>query len=186
MHLVNQGIIPRDVDLTPAFERGAPPFSFKPARIHDRAEMNRKYEIQTGDQFHASAAVKYDINKNQANSQQAVGGTSGYGMSSQALVPYQGSSGSRAGLAKQAFPISNVDLSDQFGLPAIAAGSSQKAVLPHQNLSSSQMRGSASGTVVPAQASIEEPKARSYEQLMDEYASHNIIIRKFKVVDTTP
>lgn len=69
MHLVNQGIIPRDVDLTPAFERGAPPFSFKPARIHDRAEMNRKYEIQTGDQFHASAAVKYDINKNQANSQ---------------------------------------------------------------------------------------------------------------------
>lgn len=48
------------------------------------------------------------------------------------------------------------------------------------------MRGSASGTVVPAQASIEEPKARSYEQLMDEYASHNIIIRKFKVVDTTP
>ena len=27
--LVNRGIIPRDVDLTPAFERGNAPFSYK-------------------------------------------------------------------------------------------------------------------------------------------------------------
>ncbi len=71
--------------------------------------MNKKYEIQTGDQFHASAAIKYDINKNQP-SHPAI--TSGYGMSSQALVPYQGgNSGSRGG-PRQAFPVSNVDLSD--------------------------------------------------------------------------
>ena len=51
----------------------------------------------------------------------------GGGGSSQALVPYQqqsqGGFGSRQ---KVAFPISNVDLSDQFGLPA----------LPNQNTAS--------------------------------------------------
>jgi hypothetical protein len=30
MNLLNRGIIPKDVDLTPAFERGSPPFTLKP------------------------------------------------------------------------------------------------------------------------------------------------------------
>ena len=30
MNLVNRGIIPRDVDVTPAFSRGAAPFSCRP------------------------------------------------------------------------------------------------------------------------------------------------------------
>jgi hypothetical protein len=32
MNLVVRGIIPKDVDLTPAFVRGAPPFAFKQAK----------------------------------------------------------------------------------------------------------------------------------------------------------
>jgi hypothetical protein len=27
--LINKGVIPKDVDITPAFERGAPPLSFQ-------------------------------------------------------------------------------------------------------------------------------------------------------------
>jgi hypothetical protein len=34
MSLLNKGIIPKDVDLTPAFEKGAPPVQFKAARFH--------------------------------------------------------------------------------------------------------------------------------------------------------
>lgn len=33
-NLVNKGVIPKDVDLTPAFERGAPSLLLKPAKIH--------------------------------------------------------------------------------------------------------------------------------------------------------
>ena len=34
--LLNRGIIPRDVDLTPAFERSGAPFSFNRAKIHHK------------------------------------------------------------------------------------------------------------------------------------------------------
>lgn len=33
-NLVNKGVIPKDVDLTPAFEWGAPSLLLKPAKIH--------------------------------------------------------------------------------------------------------------------------------------------------------
>ena len=34
--LLNRGIIPRDVDLTPAFERGNAPFHYKQARLRPK------------------------------------------------------------------------------------------------------------------------------------------------------
>ena len=34
--LLNRGIIPRDVDLSPAFERSGAPFSFNRAKIHNK------------------------------------------------------------------------------------------------------------------------------------------------------
>lgn len=34
--LLNRGIIPRDVDLSPAFERNSAPFSFTKAQIHEK------------------------------------------------------------------------------------------------------------------------------------------------------
>lgn len=40
MTLLNRGIIPKDVDLTPAFEKGAPPVMFKGMRFHDKAELH--------------------------------------------------------------------------------------------------------------------------------------------------
>lgn len=36
--LLNKGIIPRDVDLTPAFEKGAPPVMCKGIRFYDKRE----------------------------------------------------------------------------------------------------------------------------------------------------
>jgi len=40
--LLNKGIIPKDVDLTPAFEKGAPPVQFKGMKFHDKREMHQK------------------------------------------------------------------------------------------------------------------------------------------------
>ena len=53
INLVNKGVIPKDIDLTPAFERGAPSLCFKPAKIHliDPAGPQAKREIQVGSNF---------------------------------------------------------------------------------------------------------------------------------------
>jgi hypothetical protein len=57
--LLNKGIIPKDVDLTPAFEKGAPPVTCKGIRFYDKREANVKREIQTGAiQTHS---IKYDL-----------------------------------------------------------------------------------------------------------------------------
>lgn len=36
--LLNKGIIPKDVDLTPAFEKGAPPVMCKGIKFYDKRE----------------------------------------------------------------------------------------------------------------------------------------------------
>jgi hypothetical protein len=36
MTLLNKGVIPKDIDLTPAFEKGAPPVQFKTMRFHEK------------------------------------------------------------------------------------------------------------------------------------------------------
>ena len=62
MHLINKGLIPKDVDLTPAFERGAPPLSFKAARIYHKAEAEPggpRREVQTGSNY--SNTLKFDM-----------------------------------------------------------------------------------------------------------------------------
>jgi hypothetical protein len=44
--LLNRGIIPKDVDLSPAFERGNAPFMFLKAHMHskpDKIEQSSKY-----------------------------------------------------------------------------------------------------------------------------------------------
>lgn len=48
INLLNKGIIPRDVDLTPAFEKGAAPVMCKGIKFYDKREANVKREIQTG------------------------------------------------------------------------------------------------------------------------------------------
>ena len=42
--LLNKGIIPKDVDLTPAFEKGAPPVTCKGIKFYDKREQNVKRE----------------------------------------------------------------------------------------------------------------------------------------------
>lgn len=48
INLLNKGIIARDIDLTPAFEKGAPPVMCKGVRFYEKREQNVKREIQTG------------------------------------------------------------------------------------------------------------------------------------------
>ena len=57
--LLNRGIIPRDVDLTPAFEKGAPPVQFKSMKFHDKSEMYAKQEIHT-EKFSRNT-IKFDL-----------------------------------------------------------------------------------------------------------------------------
>mmetsp|Transcript_13056 Transcript_13056/g.20272 ORF Transcript_13056/g.20272 Transcript_13056/m.20272 type:complete len:179 (-) Transcript_13056:761-1297(-) len=59
MSLLNKGIIPRDVDLTPAFEKGAPPVQFKSMRFHDKAEMYAKNDVHT-ERFNKNA-IRFDL-----------------------------------------------------------------------------------------------------------------------------
>ena len=60
INLINKGIIPKDVDITPAFERGAPPLSLQPAKIYygDPKDYLRR-EVATGPAYHKN--VKYDL-----------------------------------------------------------------------------------------------------------------------------
>ena len=46
--LLNKGIIPKDVDLTPAFEKGSAPVTVKGIRLNEKAEKHVKREIQIG------------------------------------------------------------------------------------------------------------------------------------------
>jgi hypothetical protein len=57
--LLNKGIIPKDVDLTPAFEKGAPPVQFKGMKFHDKSEMNIKHEVHT-EKFNRNS-IKFDL-----------------------------------------------------------------------------------------------------------------------------
>jgi hypothetical protein len=45
INLLNKGIVPKDVDLTPAFEKGAPPVMCKGIKFYDKREANVKREI---------------------------------------------------------------------------------------------------------------------------------------------
>jgi hypothetical protein len=48
INLLNKGIIPKDVDLTPAFEKGAAPVLCRGVKFYDKREQNVKREVQTG------------------------------------------------------------------------------------------------------------------------------------------
>lgn len=43
--LLNRGVIPKDVDLTPAFEKGAAPVTVKSMKFHDKQDKNLRREI---------------------------------------------------------------------------------------------------------------------------------------------
>jgi hypothetical protein len=46
--LLNKGVIPKDVDLTPAFEKGAAPVTVKGMKFHEKSSKHEKREIQVG------------------------------------------------------------------------------------------------------------------------------------------
>jgi len=58
--LLNKGFIPKDVDLTPAFNKGAPPVNIKGARFYDKKEATVKREIQTGT-ANQQQTIKFDL-----------------------------------------------------------------------------------------------------------------------------
>jgi hypothetical protein len=45
--LLNKGIIPKDIDLTPAFEKGAPPVQFKSMKFHEKEDQHVRTEVFT-------------------------------------------------------------------------------------------------------------------------------------------
>ena len=59
MSLVSKGLIPKDVDLTPAFEKGAPPVTCKGIKFYDKREMHVKRETATGGD--GASSVKFDL-----------------------------------------------------------------------------------------------------------------------------
>lgn len=59
MSLLNKGIIPKDVDLTPAFEKGAPPVQFKSMKFHEKSEQYVKHDVHT-EKFNKNS-IKFDM-----------------------------------------------------------------------------------------------------------------------------
>lgn len=59
MQLLNRGVIPKDVDLTPAFEKGAPPVLFKGMQFHPKHEKHFKGDIFT-EKFNKNS-IKFDL-----------------------------------------------------------------------------------------------------------------------------
>ena len=59
MSLVNKGLIPKDVDLTPAFEKGAPPVTCKGVKFYDKREQYVKREVATGGE--GAGSIKFDL-----------------------------------------------------------------------------------------------------------------------------
>jgi hypothetical protein len=59
MSLVNRGLVPKDVDLTPAFEKGAPPVTCKGIKFYDKREQFVKREVSTGGD--GASSVKFDL-----------------------------------------------------------------------------------------------------------------------------
>jgi hypothetical protein len=45
INLLNRGVIPKDVDLTPAFEKGAAPIMCRGIKFYDKKEATVKREI---------------------------------------------------------------------------------------------------------------------------------------------
>lgn len=100
---INRGMInlkiPKDVDITPAFERGCPPLLLKPATIHyGHPKDYIRREIATGPTYHKF--IKYDL---QPEEDRVV---SSMPSSSRVLVPYSGGSiGSRGIVTKSQLEI---------------------------------------------------------------------------------
>jgi len=59
MNLVIRGSVPKDVDLTPAFEKGAPPVTCKGVKFYDKREQFVKREISTGGE--GASSVRFDL-----------------------------------------------------------------------------------------------------------------------------
>ena len=59
MTLLERGIIPKDVDLTPAFEKGAPPVAVKSMKFHEKAEKNLRLDVHT-EKFNKNT-LKFDM-----------------------------------------------------------------------------------------------------------------------------
>ena len=59
MSMVTKGLIPKDVDLTPAFEKGAPPVTCKGVKFYDKREQYVKRETATGGD--GASNVKFDL-----------------------------------------------------------------------------------------------------------------------------
>lgn len=71
IHLVNEGYIPKDVDVTPAFERGCATLTSKRMEILDQKEMVRNYKRKTDEmkleprmdyEAHSTAIVRFQSN----------------------------------------------------------------------------------------------------------------------------
>ena len=59
MSLVTRGLVAKDVDLTPAFEKGAPPVTCKGIKFYDKREQFVKREVATGGE--GASNVRFDL-----------------------------------------------------------------------------------------------------------------------------
>jgi hypothetical protein len=146
INLLNRGIIPRDVDLTPAFNRGANPFNSQPMkytkshRFFKKSATPIKDDVQTGKTFVTS--VKY-------------GGES---MEERKITKLPSLKKAIANVKVQSLALPEAESK----APAIEYDMKKDSAADY------------------------EANPRTYNELLDEYSLHQFMIRKGKVMDSTP
>jgi hypothetical protein len=147
--LLDKGLIPKDVDLTVAFETGAAPVTIKGAVFHDKSEMNVRREFATGGI--ANNHIKFDLQPPRI------------------LAPIKPKTEKQTKtLIGQMKSIQGLQVTQ---LALNVPNETIKLALPEPSQTSPQ---------------AEVPDARGYNELMDVYSLHQLMIRRGTILEQTP
>ena len=168
MSLVTKGLVPKDVDLTPAFEKGAPPVTCKGVKFYDKREQFVRREVATGGE--GASNVRFDLQPVQTRILMPIRGT-GSAHKSNVLKPIE----------EEHKPMLALP-------PSESPERTQRAVVAMPQTSVHQMSTSTKdidNRSTKMQVDV-DTQPRDYNELMDQFSLHQIIIRKGEILDTTP
>ena len=199
MSLVNRGFIPPNVDLSAAFSRGAPPVTQAPVRLHHFDEQFQRTQPAAAPFMSDIANVKLDVahvikQKEEARMRALKAKEEAEKRETQEKLAAQlrehtskiSSAGSKIhSSGSHAFDGALNDLGGgSTFLPSASRLSQPSTNSSSTSSSSSSSVANAGNAKGETQAQIE--KIRGYNELLDQYSLHQFIIRRGKVLDTTP
>eukprot|EP00742_Colponemidia_sp_Colp-10_P007009 GILJ01007522.1.p1 GENE.GILJ01007522.1~~GILJ01007522.1.p1 ORF type:complete len:1129 (-),score=134.43 GILJ01007522.1:199-3585(-) len=170
LDLMNRGFIPPNVDLTPAFERGAPTVVQRPVRMHDYNQQFLRYETYSNP--YSTPNIKLDLITKVESTPRV----------KPLPTPSRPS-------APRSAPAQVFEFNALAAPTAISPLQMDNVQIPPGQQLLAITNGFGSLPIVTEKADAEEPldvKSRTYNELLDTYSLHQFIIRKGKTLDSTP